>query len=77
MTNAIGDAGGIALNIASAEDLDRVGGFGQNRIRRIIGNRPSRIWDGLGKAEGSGGTLADALRQTGATIGGREESPER
>ncbi|MBX6740465.1 MAG: hypothetical protein QJR07_05125 [Acetobacteraceae bacterium] len=66
MAIAIGDAKGITLNIANAEDLDRIGGFGQDRVRRIIGNRPFRSWDGLGKAGGFGGTLADALRQTGA-----------
>lgn len=77
MTSAIGDAKGIDLNTASAEDLDGVGGLGQDRVRRIIENRPVRSWDDLRKVEGFSGTLVDDLRKAGATIGGREGSPGR
>lgn len=62
MTSAIGNTKGINLNTASAEDLDRVGGLGHDRVRRIIENRPFRSWVDLRKA--------------GATIGGRH-SPSR
>jgi DNA uptake protein ComE-like DNA-binding protein len=69
MTQAIGDAKGIDLNSASAEQLDRVGGLGQDRVRRLMHNRPFRSWDDLRRVEGFGGTLVDDLRKAGATIG--------
>jgi len=69
MTQAIGDAKGIDLNSASAEQLDRVGGLGQDRVRRLMQNRPFRSWDDLRRVEGFGGTLVDDLRKAGATIG--------
>jgi DNA uptake protein ComE-like DNA-binding protein len=69
MTQAIGDAKGIDLNSASAEQLDRVGGLGQDRVRRLIQNRPFRSWDDLRRLDGFGGTLVDDLRKAGAMIG--------
>jgi len=69
MTSAIGNARGIDLNKASAEELDRVGGLGHDRVQRIIENRPFRSWDDLKRVEGFGGTLVDDLKNAGATLG--------
>jgi DNA uptake protein ComE-like DNA-binding protein len=69
MSSAIGDAKGINLNKASAEELDRVGGLGNGRVNRLIQNRPYHGWDDLKQVEGFGGTLVDELRRSGATIG--------
>jgi len=76
MTSAIGDAKGIDLNRASAEELDRVGGLGQERARRIIESRPFRSWDDLKRVEGFSDKLVDDLRTAGAALGG-EQSPSR
>ena len=70
MPGAIGDAKGVDLNNASQQDMERVGGLGQDRARRIIQARPLRGWDDLKKIEGFSETLVNDLRQAGATIGG-------
>ena len=70
MTSAIGNAQGVDLNSASAEELDRVGGLGKDRVQRIIENRPFRSWDDLRGVEGFGGTLVDDLKNAGANLGG-------
>ena len=57
MASAIGNACGVDLNTASAEELDRVGGLGEDRVRRLIENRPFRAWDDLKRVEGFGGTI--------------------
>jgi competence protein ComEA len=69
MTSAIGDAQGVDLNTASAEQLDRVGGLGNDRVQRIIQNRPFRSWDDLKRVEGFGDTLVEDLKKKGATLG--------
>ena len=69
MTGAIGNAQGVDLNSASAEDLDRVGGLGQDRVRRIIESRPFKSWEDLQRVEGFGGTLIEDLKQAGARLG--------
>lgn len=69
MASAIGNANGIDLNKASAEELDRVGGLGHDRVERIVQNRPFRSWDDLRQVDGFGGTLVDDLRSAGAQIG--------
>jgi len=63
------NARGIDLNKASAEELDRVGGLGHDRVQHIIENRPFRSWDDLKRVEGFGGTLVDDLKNAGATLG--------
>ncbi len=73
MTSATGNAQGIDLNSGSPEELDRVGGLGQDRVRRIIQNRPFRSWDDLKRVEGFGGTLVDDLRNAGARLGGARQ----
>jgi DNA uptake protein ComE-like DNA-binding protein len=40
------------LNSASKDELDRVGGLGEDRVRRIIDNRPFNSWDDLKRVEG-------------------------
>jgi DNA uptake protein ComE-like DNA-binding protein len=70
MPGAIGDAKGVDLNSANQQDLERVGGLGQDRARRIIQARPLKSWDDLKKIEGFSDTLVNDLRQAGATIGG-------
>lgn len=70
MTNAIGDAKGVDLNTASAEELDRVGGLGHDRVQRIIENRPFHSWEDLKRVEGFGDTLVNDLKNSGATLGG-------
>lgn len=71
MTGAIGKADGLNLNSASAEELDRVGGLGHDRVQRIVENRPFRSWDDLKRVEGFGGTLVEDLKNAGATLGER------
>jgi DNA uptake protein ComE-like DNA-binding protein len=68
MTHAIGDAKGVNLNSASLEELDRVGGLGRERARRIVESRPFRSWDDLKRIEGFSDTLVDDLKQAGATL---------
>jgi DNA uptake protein ComE-like DNA-binding protein len=68
MASAIGDAKGVNLNSASPEELDRVGGLGQERARRIVESRPFRSWDDLKRVEGFSDTLVNDLKQAGATL---------
>lgn len=70
MPGAIGDAKGVDLNSANQQELERVGGLGQDRARRIIQARPINSWDDLKKIEGFSDILVNDLRQAGATIGG-------
>lgn len=72
MTSAIGEANGVDLNSATAEELDRIGGLGEERARRIAENRPFRSWDDLKRVEGFSDTLVDDLRQAGARLGSNE-----
>jgi len=69
MPGAIGNAKGVDLNRASREELERVGGLGQDRAERIIRERPIRNWDDLKNIEGFSDTLVEDLRQAGASIG--------
>ncbi len=69
MASAIGNANGVDLNSASAEELDQVGGIGQERAQRIVQQRPFRSWDDLKRVEGFSEKLVDDLRQAGATLG--------
>ncbi len=70
MTGAIGVANNVDLNSASAEELDRIGGLGHERVQRIVENRPFRSWEDLRRVEGFGGTLVEDLKNAGATLGG-------
>ena len=70
MTGAIGEANNVDLNSASAEELDRIGGLGHERVQRIVENRPFRSWEDLRRVEGFGGALVDDLKNAGATLGG-------
>ena len=69
MPGAIGDAKGIDLNNASEEELEKIGGIGRERARRIIEARPLNSWDDLKKIEGFSETLVNNLREAGATLG--------
>lgn len=69
MTSAIGDAKGVDLNKASAEELDRIGGLGHDRVERLIENRPFRSWDDVKRVEGFGEKLTEDLKDAGATLG--------
>ncbi len=71
MPGAIGDAKRIDLNSASQQELERVGGLGQDRARRIINARPLNSWDDVKNIEGFSDTLVTDLKQAGATIGGK------
>jgi DNA uptake protein ComE-like DNA-binding protein len=71
MAGAIGDAKGIDLNSGSQQELERVGGLGQDRARRIINARPLNSWDDVKNIEGFSDTLVNDLRKAGATIGGK------
>ena len=70
-SGAIGDAHGVDLNTASEEELDRVGGLGRERVRRLLEHRPFHRWEDLTRVEGVGETLVDDLRKAGATLGGQ------
>ncbi len=71
MPGAIGDANGVDLNSASAQELENVGGLGRERAQRIIQARPLNSWDDVKKIEGFSDKLVNDLRQAGARIGGR------
>ena len=77
MSSAIGNAHGVNLNKASAEELDRVGGLGHDRVQRIVQNRPFRSWDDLKRVEGFGDTLVEDLRQKGAALGDQGQGSGR
>jgi Helix-hairpin-helix motif len=69
MPGAIGDANGVDLNRASADELERVGGLGRERAQRIIQARPLNSWEDVKRIEGFSETLVNDLRQAGARIG--------
>jgi DNA uptake protein ComE-like DNA-binding protein len=69
MANAIGDAQGVDLNSADERALERVGGLGPERARRLIENRPFRSWDDLHRIEGFNDKLVEDLKRSGATLG--------
>jgi len=71
MPGAIGDANSVDLNTASQQELERVGGLGTDRARRIIQARPLNSWDDVKKIEGFSDTLVNDLKQAGARIGGQ------
>jgi competence ComEA-like helix-hairpin-helix protein len=71
MKSAIADAKGVDLNSASAEELDRIGGLGHERVQRIIQNRPFQSWDDLKRVEGFSDKLVEDLKNAGATLGGQ------
>ncbi len=68
-SGAIGKASGVDLNSADEQDLERVGGLGRERARRIVENRPFDSWDDVKRIEGFGDTLVSDLQKAGATIG--------
>jgi DNA uptake protein ComE-like DNA-binding protein len=70
MSNAIGNAEGIDLNQADEQQLEKVGGLGRERARRIVERRPFRTWDDLKSIEGFSDKLVEDLRTSGATLGG-------
>ena len=70
MAGAIGEAQGVDLNRASQQDLERVGGLGPERAKRIVESRPFRSWDDLKRMEGFSDKLVEDLRTAGATLGG-------
>ncbi len=72
MPGAIGDANGVDLNTANEQELERVGGLGKERARRIIQSRPLRSWDDVRKIEGFSEKLVEDLRQAGARVGGQK-----
>jgi competence protein ComEA len=69
MGSAIGEAQGIDLNSASEQELEKIGGIGQERARRIVEGRPLKSWEDLKRVEGFSETLVDDLRKAGATLG--------
>lgn len=71
MAGAIGNADGVDLNKASEQDLQRVGGIGEERAKRIVENRPFQNWEDLKKVEGFNEKLVEDLKQSGATLGER------
>lgn len=70
MSSAIGDAKGVDLNNASEQDLEKVGGLGRERARRIVENRPFKSWEDVKRIEGFSDKLVEDLKQAGATVGG-------
>jgi competence ComEA-like helix-hairpin-helix protein len=69
MAGAIGSAENVDLNKASEEDLQRVGGIGEQRAKRIVENRPFQSWEDLKKVEGFNEKLVEDLQKSGATLG--------
>ena len=74
MTGAVGDAKGVDLNSAGQEELDRIGGLGQEPVQRIVENWPFDSWNDLRRIKGFGGTLLDNLSNAGATSAVAETS---
>ncbi len=71
MPGAIGHAGGVDLNSASEQELERVGGLGRERAQRIVQSRPINSWEDVKKIEGFSDKLVQDLQQAGARIGGQ------
>jgi competence protein ComEA len=69
MSSAIGDAQGVDLNSADESQLEKVGGLGVERARRLVQNRPYRSWDDLKRIDGFSEKLVEDLRRSGATLG--------
>src|SRR5713101_327788 len=65
MAGAIGNAGGVDLNKASEQDLQRVCGIGEERAKRIVENRPFRSWEDLKKVEGFNEKLVEESQAVG------------
>lgn len=71
MPGAIGNANGVDLNTANAQELENVGGLGKERAERLIRARPLHSWEDVKRIEGFSDTLVNDLRQAGATVGDR------
>jgi competence protein ComEA len=71
MADAIGDARGVDLNTASEQQLEKVGGLGRERARRIVENRPFHSFDDMKRLEGFSDKLVRDLQDSGATLGSR------
>lgn len=69
MGSAIGEAEGVNLNQASKEQLDQVGGLGEERAQRILAARPLRSWEDVKQIEGFSDRLVEDLKIAGATLG--------
>ena len=69
MASAMGDDRGVDLNSADQADLERVGGLGEERARRLVQSRPFRSWEDLKKIDGFSDKLIDDLRRSGARLG--------
>jgi hypothetical protein len=69
MAGAIGNAQGVDLNKASEQDLQRIGGIGEERAKRLVENRPYQSWEDLKKVEGFNEKLVEDLQKEGATLG--------
>ena len=69
MGNAIGDAQGVNLNTAPPQELERIGGLGDQRAQRIVENRPFNSWEDLKRVEGFSDKLVQDLQEAGATLG--------
>lgn len=69
MASAIGDAKGVDLNSASEQELEKIGGLGQQRAKGIVEGRPFRSWEEVRKLEGFSDKLVDDLKEAGATVG--------
>ena len=70
MANAIGNAEGVDLNSAGQQELEKVGGLGRERARRLVQNRPYRNWEDLKRIDGFSEKLVDDLKECGARLGG-------
>ena len=69
MSSAIGNANGVDLNSASAEQLENVGGLGRERAARLVQSRPFKSWDDVKRIEGFSDKLVQDLQRAGASLG--------
>lgn len=70
MTEATGGGGGgLDINKASPQELEKAPMIGQERARKLVEARPIRSWEDLKKVEGFDEKLVENLRSAGATLG--------
>ncbi len=68
MPGPFGDAGGVDLNNASEEELERVAGIGSQRAKELVRARPLQSWEDLKRVPGFSEALVEELKEAGAIL---------
>ncbi len=70
MPQQFGETRTVNLNTASIDELEKLAGLGRDRAQKIIDHRPFESWDDLKRIKGFHESIVNALKGTGAIIGG-------